>query len=342
MKSVVIILLLTIFGCILVSSQFTEEEIQQTLDRINSVRRNADPTGSNLREIMWSDCLANIAAEYLIECPNFGEQNQNRETKARGEGCVAPAVSVGETRFNGASGGDNPVDVWASESSIYDFATNICQTDGDCNNYLQLVNAETFVVGCAKLDEVENCGREGESTVCNYAFAPDGNAPYMAGEACADCEGEFSGCNEGLCVRTPATTVITTNPPATTVTTTNPPATTVITTSTPATTAITKTNAPNCPGPKDHNRHNHRQHPDHHHGHNHGHKHEHKHGHKRDQKRGRNSHDHDKCVKKHDYNSAEISLGNFEEDGYNNNAMNNRVMILLLIGSIISTLLSIL
>lgn len=304
MKSVVIVLLLTFSGCILVSPQFTEDEIAQILERINTVRRNAVPTGSNLREVMWSDCLADISAGYLSNCPGFGEQNQEREAQAREIGCVESDVSVGETRFNGASGAANPVDVWASESSNYNFETNTCQ--GECSNYLQLVNAETFVVGCAKLDEVNFCGREGESTVCNYGFAPDGSVPYETGEACGDCEGEFSGCNEGLCIETPVVTRI------------------------PATTSTTDT--PTCPNRKDH-RH------DHHHGHKHGHKHGHTHRHKHDNK----PHRHENCGKKHKHNeAAEFSVENFADVGYNNSATNTRVMIFLLIGSIIAILLSIL
>ena len=313
MNLVVSILLLTISSCILVSSQFTRDEIQQILERINTVRRNANPTGSNLREVMWSECLANISARYLMECSNFGEQNQEREAQAREAGCVTSDVSVGETRFNDATDSANPVDAWASENSSYNFEMNTCQ--GECSNYLQLVNAETFLVGCANLNEFEECGREGESTVCNYAFAPDGNAPYQAGEACADCEGDFSGCNEGLCVGTPATTVVTTNPA--TVVTTNP--------------ASPSPTTPNCPNPKDHR----------HHHHHHGHKHGRKHGRKHD-KKGHRSHDHDKCDKKHGYESAEISVGNFADAGYNNSAINNRVMIFLLTVPIIAILLSIL
>ena len=183
----------------------TPTEQQQIINDNNQVRRDAKPTGANLREVRWNDCLATIAMEYLTTCPNFGVLNSARTEEAIAAGCVSSGVKVGETTYSSASdGAGNPVYIWANQNASYTYSDNTCSSN--CDNYLQLVKAETYLVGCGKIDEVENCGREGESILCDYVVASDQSSPYIQGAQCSSCEGVWSGCNDGLCTETPITT----------------------------------------------------------------------------------------------------------------------------------------
>ena len=204
----------------LVYSTLTLTEQQQIINDINQVRRDINPTGANLREIRWNDCLAVIADEYLQMCPNFGVLNSARTKEAIAAGCVSSGVEVGETIYNSASDGTrNPVYIWANQNASYTYSDNTCSSN--CDNYLQLVNAETYLVGCAKIEE-DDCGREGESILCDYVVASDQNSPYIQGTQCSSCEVEWSGCNDGLCTQTHVTTMGPTLTTLTPVYTTNP------------------------------------------------------------------------------------------------------------------------
>ena len=219
----------------------TPAEQQQIIDDINQVRRDANPTGANLREVQWDNCLATVAYEYLKDCPSFGVLNPSRTGNAIAAGCISSGVNVGETTYSSASdGASNPVYIWASQSVSYTYSSNTCATFS-CGNYLQLVNAETYLVGCAKIDEAD-CGREGESILCDFVVSVGKNSPYIQGEPCSSCEVEWPSCNNGLCIETPVVTT-TTTPNLTTIT---PVVTTAtesnLTTITPVVTTTTEPN----------------------------------------------------------------------------------------------------
>ncbi|KAI6657292.1 GLIPR1-like protein 1 [Oopsacas minuta] len=175
----------------------------EIIDSINKVRRNVNPSAANMREVHWSDCYADIAKDYLARCKDIDAYNIDRVTKAAAAGCEA-SDTVGETIHNADETTVDAIDTWASEKDLYDFEQNVCSDT--CFNYAQLVNAETYAVGCAVFNQ-ENCGRTGHTTLCNYGTSVVfTDTPYSAGEACSGCAGEFPSCSEGLCTVAAATT----------------------------------------------------------------------------------------------------------------------------------------
>nr|BEK71581.1 perisilin-4beta [Vazella pourtalesii] len=337
MKSIFVYLFFSIFSIDLVCSRvYDENEKKNLLDSMNNERRNVDPQGSNMRELSYSDCLAGVADEYVMGCPGKGDRNAGLQEQAEAAGCVPPGATVGSAIYNQI--GQNPVLLWAGED--YDYDTNSCG-EGTCENYRQLMNAESHMTGCAVNTYREECEEGGFSTFhCYFINATsDGDRPYLEGEPCSECE--TSDCNEGLCGDTVPN--VTTEPQVTTAQVTTPKVTT----------------------PCDHN-HNHNHH-NHGHGHNHGHNHDNKNpdDHKDDTSKTPQSdvssetpkpHDHGHGHKSHDHNhgskhdhahnhhngngdmNGKMSVGQFV--GSSSSASINKIAVLLLIASLFAFIFS--
>ncbi|KAI6657294.1 hypothetical protein LOD99_42 [Oopsacas minuta] len=154
---------------------------------INNARRTTDPIGANIRAVKWSDCYVKIALEHLQQCGDVDALNSDRQTQAADTGCEA-SDSVGETIYNPPIGDTTgPVGFWAREGDFY--------------NLLKIL---------AQFDQM-NCGRTGETFLCNYGLA---NGLYIKDAQCSGCDDEFPCGNKGLCSQTavtdPSTATVTT------------------------------------------------------------------------------------------------------------------------------------
>ena len=203
MKPITVILLLSMFSIALVNSRSPEKaKVMKLMDDINRERRHVSPGSANMREVMWSDCLSSVAANYLRQCNAVGSSNENRNTQAAAAGCESFDMTLGETIFHAPMVGNyDPVSIWAMQSRNYNFYENQCAEDVMCDDYLQVANAAVSSVGCAHIYE-STCGEEGrtgETYVCYYTPATENGRPYKQGEACSAC-GDLQGCKNGLCV----------------------------------------------------------------------------------------------------------------------------------------------
>ena len=235
MKLLIPILLLNIVNIGFVHSQISPVEIQIILDTINGVRRNATPTAANAREVRWSNCLAGVTYDFQSKCLSVGMFNSNRTNEAIANGCSVNG-NVGETAYivsNGMTTFSDVILAWANEASSYDYDTNACSSI--CRNYLQIVTADLEFVGCS-LYERSNCGETGVKVLCDFSTSSMlGQLPYISGEACSGCAGEYSQCDNGLCAFSDPPE--TTTPPTTNSPTVN---------STTSTTVGTTSNATKC------------------------------------------------------------------------------------------------
>ena len=254
-----------LFSISLVNSIFNETGQQEIVDAINKVRREALPRSANVREVRWDSCLADLANSYLLSCGEIGSNNVNKQNQAIDLGCVSYDQIVGETTFYTSAplaSNTKPIEEWIKQTPSYSYDDHTCSFI--CEDYLQLVWFQTYLVGCATIDEV-NCGKSGTTVVCNYKMSTvEGMRPYIQGEACSACEASWSVCNQGLCTEgspivaiTNATKVGTTENPTTIVigttkkstatkvdTTEKPTATTIDTTEKPTATTIDTTEKP--------------------------------------------------------------------------------------------------
>ncbi|KAI6657295.1 Peptidase inhibitor 15-like isoform X2 [Oopsacas minuta] len=302
MKLALIIFLLNIFSIALVCSELNADQQQEIIDKINNVRRNTVPPAANMREVQWNECYAQIALDFLKKCGDVDGHNPDRFT----QGCEA-SENLGESIYNRPLDDTttDPIGVWAKEGESYNYYERSC-SGPTCINYLQLINANAYLVGCAVYNQ-ENCGRTGETTICNYGEGLGfTGATYNEGEPCSECEGEFSYCNEGLCAQEDEPTP-------------------TGSTSTGSTNEVT-----DCPTNHHHHNHNHD------HDHNHDHK-NHDHGKGGGKGKGKGK---GKGEGKGEGDDEGISgfLGVYAED--KSDATSNSIMILLLVATILSVLLS--
>jgi len=110
--------------------------------------------------ITWDDTVAAYAEQYAYE---------------RSSGCelVHSSGPYGENLAIGSGDfmtGTAAVQLWVDELAHYDYASNTCADGEQCGHYTQVVWANSFYVGCARLQ----CVNSGSYFVtCNYD--PPGN-----------------------------------------------------------------------------------------------------------------------------------------------------------------------
>lgn len=206
MKLIFTLFLLTIWSFTSVRSALTAVDKENLIDAINEAIINVYPTGSNMREVKWHQCLADIALAYQQSC-NAGA-NPNRQTEALAAGCNASSVAVGETFYfaDPFTNITSAVGSWSLEGDYYNYTDGSCMSS--CGNYIQLVWAESSYVGCSLYDQAV-CGSSGKIITCYFATGANLiETPYTAGAACSGCVGSWSGCENDLCIKSSAAATI--------------------------------------------------------------------------------------------------------------------------------------
>nr|BEG79506.1 perisilin-6 [Euplectella curvistellata] len=191
--------------------QLTQGERDEILDLHNNYRRWVQPAATNMEIMQWSDCLEQVAFDYLSTCPGFAHNN-GRSTDAQALGCEESSY-VGENLYwssDSLSNISKSVEAWYEEYAYYDINTMSCSYV--CGHYTQIVWATSYLVGCSKFDASANCGSDtGTYFICNYA--PGGNTygvePYATGSQCSQCREGSDFCVNGLCSETSAAGSIT-------------------------------------------------------------------------------------------------------------------------------------
>ena len=169
----------------------------------NELRKSVDPTAANMREMEWNDCLAEVAYEYLMQCTG-SEHNEIRQIQAEEKDCEASDQAVGENKYQTAekiTDFNVVTTAWAAEKESFNYETLECSDV--CEHYKQMVWFDSFLIGCAELDQAM-CNGEGTIVVCNYARGGNtvGVKPYTQGFQCSECMGPWdTSCNDGLCSR---------------------------------------------------------------------------------------------------------------------------------------------
>ena len=200
LSSFLIICLIIPYG----AAELTQAEKDQIVDAHNYYRRRVQPGAADMKLMEWSDCLEQVAEDYLSACPDF-RPNSNRTSDAKALACQ-PSGYVGENLFwtsvTSITNVALPIEYWNSEHQYYDINSKSCSFL--CGDYTQVVWANTYKVGCAKVSCSSGIG--GTYFLCDYS--PGGNyygqAPYKMGASCSECAQGFNSCNQGLCAEPPA------------------------------------------------------------------------------------------------------------------------------------------
>ncbi|KAL0482769.1 pathogenesis-related protein [Acrasis kona] len=123
--------------------EFTEVEIQETLEAHNSARAAVNITVP----LTWDNDIATFAANYANQCigTNILAHNPNRK--------MSDGRSLGENIYasSGLQNGARAVSSWVNEKSNYDYNSNSCAAGKMCGHYTQVVWAKTIKVGCVRV-----------------------------------------------------------------------------------------------------------------------------------------------------------------------------------------------
>jgi pathogenesis-related protein 1 len=155
----------------------TREDEQAMLTLHNAAKESAKPPAATMRPYTWDPLLASIAQTWASRCVDGGAGFVGHNPIASRR----YGASVGENIFATSASSVTPADAvsaWLAERAQYDLAANTCAgrpfsvtnaTWTQCGHYVQLVNAGSTKLGCART----RCSRLGLpwTIVCDYAPA---------------------------------------------------------------------------------------------------------------------------------------------------------------------------
>jgi pathogenesis-related protein 1 len=129
------------------------------------------PPSPALPPVSWDPILADSAYNYLVKCKSSGttmvDHNANRSSDyvaLGGSGYVGENIYAMQ---GAAAKPTDAVDLWMSEASSYDYATNT----GDAGHYTQVVWRDSVHIGCA----IVTCSAMKYSNTILCDYSPGGN-----------------------------------------------------------------------------------------------------------------------------------------------------------------------
>lgn len=199
------------------STALSNDEIQQMLDKHNSLRSATalgntpgQPMAKDMIKLEWNETLSLAASLYANQCIWGNDNNRGNDV---GENIYGTGWSSGpgiEPSFNYDL--TIAVDQWFNEYSVYTHNSRSCNPSGfisTCDNYAQVVNANSLQVGCAYAEcSKELFGLPAELyIVCRYSPASKSAiiaSPYsstaLENEVVSECPSNFAeNMSTGLC-----------------------------------------------------------------------------------------------------------------------------------------------
>ncbi|NXB70407.1 PI16 inhibitor, partial [Donacobius atricapilla] len=179
---------LLVLSVLELSWSLSDEEKKIILDEHNKYRSQVSPPAQAMMKMTWDTDLevsAQIHAKNCIWGQNGG----------RGRANLFAAASTLDVK--------SAIEEWNRERKFYNLTTSTCDPGQTCDNYTQVVWAETTRIGCGKSSCKKMDGIDIENVqllVCKYF--PPGNKknkiPYMEGPSCEICRRDTV-CENNLC-----------------------------------------------------------------------------------------------------------------------------------------------
>ena len=207
MKFLILYSLAFIFHIEEVQSSFSikDQLIKTILVRAhNQLRREVQPSASNMKELEWSKSLQTLADYKIQDCQSSSlNLNYNDITYGYTSRVIYGLDQPNLTTFL------TTVEAWFESSQYYDMYDNECRYNPRiCENYIQAAWANSSEIGCAynycSFSTYES-QRNGILILCLYHSSMDGDLPYIPGEKCSLCPVNEPFCNQGLCSGVSAT-----------------------------------------------------------------------------------------------------------------------------------------
>ncbi|XP_072263472.1 allurin-like [Pyxicephalus adspersus] len=161
----------------------------------NDIRRNVNPTASDMKKMVWNEDAAQNARKVASMCSDRHSPPNKRIIKKPN------VITCGENLYMSSS--EDPwrdrIDDWASEVKVFRYGHGPISKGAITGHYTQVVSANTTLVGCGS----QRCNnlKFPYLTVCHYC--PPGNNgdgtkfPYTRGNPCSKCKGR---CEDKLCI----------------------------------------------------------------------------------------------------------------------------------------------
>ncbi|XP_039941623.1 peptidase inhibitor 16 [Hirundo rustica] len=171
------------------SWSLSDEEKKIILDEHNKYRSQVSPPAKAMMKMIWDTDLE-VAAQIHAKNCIWGQNG------GRGRANLFATASALDVKL--------AIEEWNREWKFYNLKTSECDPRQTCDNYTQVVWAETTRVGCGKSSCKKIDGIKTENAqllVCKYY--PPGNRkdklPYMEGPSCERCP-TGTVCENNLCV----------------------------------------------------------------------------------------------------------------------------------------------
>nr|BEG79511.1 perisilin-like protein [Euplectella curvistellata] len=170
----------------------------------NQLRREVQPSASNMKELEWSQSLQTLADYKIQDCQSSSlNLNYNDVTYGYATQVIYGLNHPNLTTFL------TTVESWFESSQYYSLYDNECRSNPRvCENYIQAAWANSSEIGCAYnycSFATDQTSRNGVLILCLYYSSMDGDLPYIPGEKCSLCPVNEPYCNHGLCSRISAT-----------------------------------------------------------------------------------------------------------------------------------------
>ncbi|NXB36154.1 PI16 inhibitor, partial [Eulacestoma nigropectus] len=179
---------LLVLSVLELSWSLSDEEKKIILDEHNKYRSQVSPPAMAMMKMSWDKDLEVNAQAHAEKCI----WDKNGRPGRKNFFAVASALNV-----------KLAIEEWKGERKFYNFTTYECAKGQTCDNYTQMVWAETTHIGCEKRFCKKIDGTETENVhlfVCIY-FPPgnvEGKVPYMKGPPCTTCP-TGTVCENNLC-----------------------------------------------------------------------------------------------------------------------------------------------
>ncbi|NXY56805.1 PI16 inhibitor, partial [Callaeas wilsoni] len=180
--------ILLVLSVLELSWSLSDEEKKIILDEHNKYRSQVSPPARAMMKMSWDTDLEVDAQAHAKKC----SWDQNGGPGRKNFFATASTLDV-----------KLAIEEWNGERKFYDLATSKCVQGQTCDNYTQVVWAETTRIGCGKsfCEKIDAIKRKNvHLLVCNY-YPPgniDDKMPYWEGPSCEMCP-TGTVCENNLC-----------------------------------------------------------------------------------------------------------------------------------------------
>ncbi|NXH89972.1 PI16 inhibitor, partial [Edolisoma coerulescens] len=180
--------ILLVLSVLELSWSLSDEEKKIILEEHNKYRSEVNPPARAMMKLSWDKDLE-VNAQARAEKCKWG---QNGYPGRKNFFATASTLDV-KLAF----------EEWKGERKFYNFTASECAKGQTCDNYTQVVWAETSRIGCGKsfCEKIDAIKAENMHLfVCIYfpAGNVDGKLPYMEGPSCKMCPKDTA-CKNNLC-----------------------------------------------------------------------------------------------------------------------------------------------